>query len=167
MPCQMERMLCVMLGTCRMVAFDYLDTHTYPIIPAVKKSPSDIFVVFCLRSERLKYLDQIFLRNMLVETMVKCILWQDINDLLRLEGSEHRSVFPKMWLYCLSGMLLTCYGMGLGRKKVYLCRQLHSNILLMSINWYYKSSKHLKGLLQIDSTYLKYIIIKISKSEND
>ena len=37
-----------------MVAFDYLDTHTYPIIPAVKKSPSDIFVVFCLRSERLK-----------------------------------------------------------------------------------------------------------------
>ena len=54
MPCQMERMLCVMLGTCRMVAFDYLDTHTYPIIPAVKKSPSDIFVVFCLRSKRLK-----------------------------------------------------------------------------------------------------------------
>ena len=37
-----------------MVAFDYLDTHTYPIIPAVKKSPSDIFVVFCLRSKRLK-----------------------------------------------------------------------------------------------------------------
>ena len=111
MPCQMERMLCVMLGTCRMVAFDYLDTHTYPIIPAVKKSPSDIFVVFCLRSERLKYLDQIFLRKMLVETMVRCIFRQDINDLVNLEGSEHRSVFPKMWLYCLSGMLLTCYGL--------------------------------------------------------
>ena len=59
---------------------------------------------------------------------------EDINDLVNLEDSEHRSVFPKMWLYCLSGMLLTCYGIGLGRKKVYLCRQLHSNILLMSIN---------------------------------
>ena len=44
------------------VAIDYLDTHTYPIIPAVKKSPSDIFVVFCLRSERLKNLVQFLLR---------------------------------------------------------------------------------------------------------
>ena len=150
-----------MLGTCRMVAFDYLDTHTYPIIPAVKKSPSDIFVVFCLRSERLKYLDQIFLRNMLVETMISCILWQDINDLVNLGGSEHRSVFPKMWLYCLCGMLLTCYGMGLGCKKVYLCRQLHSNILLMSINWYYKSSKHLKGLIQINIISYLNVFYKI------
>ena len=36
------------------VVLTTIDIHTYPIIPAVKKSPSDIFVVFCLRSKRLK-----------------------------------------------------------------------------------------------------------------
>ena len=40
-------------------------------------------------------------------------------------------VFPKMWLYCLSGMLLRCYGMGLDHKRKIYVR--HFDILLMSI----------------------------------
>ena len=83
-----------------MVAFDYLDTHTYPIIPAVKKSPSDIFVVFCLRSERLKiFSTDVFeglswFRKSLVSSSIK-----NSRGRLCFEGSVQLCVFPKMWLY--------------------------------------------------------------------